>query len=138
MRQVEGEYSADSRTFIPVSHGNADGPEPVKVILRSPTEAQRRAATRSLKWELKLDTEGVPVIGKDGKPDFDTDAESVDEWRRVLLTSCVVRVLQYKDAAGDPIDTGAKLWEHGEDSFIDEVSVEISEGLSTSKAQKKT
>ena len=131
-RRVPGPAPGLEYPFTPDVPG-----EPVRIILRRPTEAIKREYNRlSAPVEVALDDRGKP---KGDTARMLPEAPRVrSERERWLLEQCVVRVEEYIGADGKPIATGAQLWEHGESEIFWPVVAELVTGASLTTEQKKT
>lgn len=124
-RIIRGAAPGDELTFIPTYDGNAESPDPAKVIIRAPTQADKRAHLLAVS-KLSQSIATTP----------DAELERVMEACRVTIEMFVLRVEGYADASG-PIATAKDLWERGETRLADEVGGWIMGLLGLSEPQQK-
>lgn len=133
MRKVKGPPAGVERTYVPRVGG-----DPIRVVIKNPTEADKRRIFSSLRTSVKLGADGKAELGPDGKPVVEVSLGDGEAWKREALKLCVVRIEDYTGTSGAPIVTGDDLAEHGETEIIEDVAAEIITGFSLTEEQKKT
>lgn len=139
MRRVPGPPPGEVVTITPVSFGNDQEPDPIRIKVRHPNEAEKRGLRRL--WVL-----GDPARDDEGNLRYDETGdllrkitpESQDRYTLELCKSFVVSVENYEDAGGEPIATGEDLFHRGESEILDEVIAGIVGGASLRDREKKT
>jgi hypothetical protein len=104
--------------------------EPVRILIRYPTEAERRALHRAHLADIELDED------EDGNQTV--SEETVERWTRATISECVSEVADYADFFDVPITDGAGLAARGEEIILAAVMDEITNGSALSESQKKT
>lgn len=139
-RTVNGPSPGSERVYVPKAFDNHLDEDPVTVIIKNPTEANKRRFAMMFRPVVKLDMESVKKSKEADIKDVDVkiDLAEADEWSRAILTGCVIDVKNYTDAKGDPISNGEQLWKHGEQEFVTEIQNECTSGFSLEEEEKKT
>ena len=132
MRKVQGPPSGAEYDYTPEVKG-----DPIVVRLKIPTEADKRRFGRVLRGAMKFDDSGEAVKDSDGNIAIEIDQNVADRWQQAMLLGCVVSVTGYADNRGEPIRSGADLFEHGESEIVNLVVAEIQTGY-TMLAEKKS
>ncbi len=135
MRQVIGPPPGAVDEFTPEAFGNREDPTPVVVVYKVPTEEWKRNAARDgTRGSIMLDrTTGQPELDANGRVRVAFEANAVDDRKRRKALELVIAVRNYDGADGKPIDTGDRLWTHGEAEIVREVADHImaSAGVTT-------
>lgn len=124
--------------FVPQSFGNAEDPQPVTVYLRAPSEADKRDALVVLVGQAEAGPgakDAVKVKTDQGEVTIGFSQEI--EKKGCRLARWVERVENYADSDGEPIATGADLWERGEYGFALEVDEAIGILMGLSVEERK-
>lgn len=121
-RVVEGPAPGQMTEYIPdVKIGDWDNrtdPDPVTVWVTNPTRAGVRKVRASSKPQrVEMDAKGNVIS-------MDIDEYEQEERMKRTLEAFVEKVENYK-ANGVDIADGKTLWEHGESSFVYDVSTHI-------------
>lgn len=124
-RRVPGPVPGAERPFVPAVPG-----EPVRLVLRTPTEGRKRLYIRASIGDVEIDETGRKAARQ--TPEDEMDA------RRALLRDCVVSIADYVGADGKPIETGEQLHEHGESEIVNAVVDELMRRASLTEEEKKT
>lgn len=138
MRKVGGPTPGQLREYIPKAFGNRRDRDPVTVVVRTPTEADKRAlsalgdATR-----VVVDNDGQPVTTGQGNYVIEVDTAKAVEVDQATVRRFVVEVRNYTGADGKAIDTADRLAEHGETELLSEVASEIRTALSLTASEGK-
>jgi hypothetical protein len=138
MRTVSGPSPGLEREFVPASFGNRSDPDPIRVWILSPTEAEKREVNTSESTAVfDFGQDGSPKIGPDGKPLLKIDLGDSTRRQHALLKRFVSRVTGYFAPGGNPITDGDLLARHGETDIVGEVYREIMTAHSLTEAQSK-
>lgn len=139
MRRVQGHTPGLAVTFTPTAFGNKKDPQPIEVDFTAPTEAEKRAARAAGdRGAISIDTTtGQAVRDAKGlvRVEFGADGDAREKQRAIERHVTAVR--NYVGADGKAIDTGARLWTHGEREIVDEVAAEILRSTGLSDPEKK-
>ena len=96
---------------------------------------------RELQEDVRVDIvtghDGRPVVDDEGNPQVSVKVGDSAKWQETACRRCVDSVGNYLDAAGNPIDDGAKLAENGETELVSEIAAEIMVGLGMDDEAKK-
>lgn len=123
-RSVSGPQPNALREFKPESFENHADPDPYKVWIRDPSEADKRNL-------ISMQT-GVEA----GAPAATVDLASMIAWQRRAVEVHVERVEGYA-MRGVEITDGKLLAEHGETEIVAEVAYEIFSATSLTEVEKK-
>ena len=123
-RSVTGPQPNQLREFIPEAFENHADPDPYKVWIRDPSEADKRNL-------IAMQT-GVDA----GAPASKVDLASMIAWQRKAVEVHVERVEGYA-MRGIEITDGKLLAEHGETEIVAEVAYEIFAATSLTEQEKK-
>ena len=138
--KLSGQPAGELREFTPEACGNRTDPKPCRVVLRNPTEAQKREILAQMKFALRLGPDGKPLMGADGKPQVDIDMGADTARRRRAIEECLVAVhdLTRPGPNGTEIAvTETDFLTHAPTPLLDEVSDEALTGYSLSAEAKK-
>ena len=117
MLRAKGRVPGREVRYIPESFGNRSDSSPVAITYRVPNEGERR--------EL--------LVFNDG-PDKE-DAIIAKQHR--AIRKCVLRVENYFDQSGKPIDDGAALAEHVDSAIVFEMVSEIMSSVEPGEEEVK-
>lgn len=123
-RSVDGPKPNFEREFIPEAFENREDPDPYKIWIRDPTEADKRQL-------VALQT-GINV----GAPGESIDLASMIRWQQEAIRIHVLKVTGYSVREIEIVD-GETLAEHGESEIVAEVALEIFAAASLSETEKK-
>ena len=134
----DGPAAGEERYYTPHALGNRDLPDPTRVVLRNPTEAQRRRFYLEQRAGTKVSQDG-PIKKPDGSLWIEMDVRGSDEWRRLAIEQCLVRVDGYERRATSGwvgVITATDFYTHARREFVDEVSEEIITGYSLTEDER--
>lgn len=135
-RKVTGPRPGEVRKYIPdVSVGewsNRADADPVVAWIKNPTEADKRRVLSGYAKTQRIE------VDKSGAPKAVEIGGDSQAWKREALTEFVDRVENYVGADGEPIATGARMFEHGEAGFVDDIVGEILTAFSLREEEKKS
>lgn len=138
MRTIREYMGGETREYIPKAFGNRDDSTPVKIIIKNPTEYEKRKlSSESSIAKTVLDEFGKPKLDKDGDPQIEINLKNENERQKKVIELFVVSVINYFTANGKPIQTGEDLAMHGESEFVSEVYIEIIASLSLKETDIK-
>ena len=136
----DGPPAGDEYVYVPAAYDNRSSADPVRVTLRVPTEAQKRAVYGRMRSTVELDAAGKPKIDSTGKPEIVVDVNADDEWRREVLRQCVVRVDGYErkgpGGAYVPLADADGLIHHAKPLFFYELSTVALAGYGIGEEKK--
>ena len=129
MRKVSGPTPGATAEYVPEAFGNRRDESPIVVVFKVPTEEWKRAAARdATRGSVMIDrSTGEPERDASGRVRVAFEHGSADDRRRQKALECVLEVRNYDGADGKPIDSGARLWTHGESPIVVEVADHILE-----------
>ena len=133
-RKVTGPKPGGSRYFVPASFENRKDPEPIRVEIKDPTEAEKRTLTL-LQTELGF-ANGEIARDANGAPQINVTLEAMANFQKQAVLAHVVSVENYEVREIEIVD-GATLAEHGETEILAEVALEITTGMSLGEHEKK-
>ena len=123
-RSIEGPRPDQVREFIPEAFENRQDPDPYKVWIKDPTEADKRKLV-ALQTSLEA-----------GAPAAAVDLASMIRWQQEAVKLHVERVEGYS-MRGVEITNGDSLAQHGESEIVAEVALEIFTAASLTEQEKK-
>ena len=126
-RKIPGHKPGSLVEFIPEALGNKDEATPVRVFIRAPSEAERRAFL----------ADKVEMVTTAGEMTPRAVYELALRTKERLVESFVASVENYADQDDKPVDTGKALKERGEFLLMCEVAGAIEEILALSEESKK-
>ena len=128
----------EERRYVPKAFGNREDSDPCAVYIRQPTEAQRRAVTRTATAGagFSIGSDGQPALDENGDIRISFGDDQID-WQREIVKRFVVRVENYTDSRGNAITNGEELAEHGDSAVVEEVANEIWEAVGLRPDAKK-
>lgn len=121
--------------FVPRFGGNDTAPDgdQVRVYIRAPSQSEKREHLVKVMERVTYEADA----GGADKPRVAVKMAEVMARKEASVRTFVERVENYDGADGQPIETGAQLWEHGEWACSDEVSAEVESMLMLTDAAKK-
>jgi len=128
-RKVHGYPPGVERCYIPQAYNNRQDPDPIKVWIRQPTEADKRRLTAG--------GEPYEFETRDGVTSCKVDLARAVEKQIAYVVGFVTRVEGYTSASDKPITDGAMLAELGEAAIVTEVADEIRDQLSLTETERK-
>ena len=135
-RKVNGPAPGGRREYIPEVFENREDPDPLKVTIKDPTEAEKREMVKR-QTALLTDGSGAPILDEHGNPRISVNMDGMLAWQLAAVTAHVEAMSGY-EVRGIDIDTGAKLAEHGETELISEIALEILTGAGLTEGEKKS
>ena len=123
-RSIQGPRPDQVREFIPEAFDNRQDPDPYKVWIKDPTEADKRKLV-ALQTSLEA-----------GAPAAAVDLASMIRWQQEAVKIHVERVEGYS-MRGVEITDGDSLANHGESEIVAEVALEIFTAASLTEQEKK-
>ena len=123
-RSIQGPRPDQVREFIPEAFDNRQDPDPYKVWIKDPTEADKRKLV-ALQTSLEA-----------GAPAAAVDLASMIRWQQEAVKIHVERVEGYS-MRGVEITDGDSLAKHGESEIVAEVALEIFTAASLTEQEKK-
>lgn len=108
----------ETRWYTPMAYGNREDMQPTRVLLRNPSEAEKRRLYR----DLEVTDDGTVVTRR-------TD----DGWVRDALCLAVIEVQNYTGPGGKPITTAEELFENGHTKVSYEIATEVITAVSLSE-----
>lgn len=123
-RKIQGPRPDQVREFIPEAFDNRQDPDPYKVWIKDPTEADKR---KLVALQTSLDA---------GAPAAAVDLASMIRWQQEAVKIHVERVEGYS-MRGVEITDGDSLAKHGESEIVAEVALEIFTAASLTEQEKK-
>ena len=133
-RKVAGPKPGGSRYYVPTAFNNNEDPDPIRVEIKDPTEAEKRRLTL-LQTELGFQN-GEIARDENGSPQINVTLEAMANYQKEAVLSHVVSVENYEVREIEIVD-GETLAEHGETEILAEVALEITTGLSLEASEKK-
>jgi hypothetical protein len=137
-RKIPGPVPGALIEFVPKAFGNALEAEPVRVLIRAPSERERREhfETGVQSVTIKMQN-GKPVLDEKGEPIVEVKLADRAERRDAAIRRFVDHVEGYVDQADAPISTAADLAERGELEVLNEVEAKINALLGLTEDEQK-
>lgn len=132
MRRVPGLKPGTLVAFVPEAFGNRGEAEPVRVWLKAPSEADRRAHLAEI-----MERVDVTAASPGSPPKLSLTFADILERKRKAILRFVDKVENYTGQDEQPIVTAADLWERGELAVCNEVDEEIERLLALGEPEKK-
>ena len=123
-RSIQGPRPDQVREYIPEAFDNRQDPDPYKVWIKDPTEADKRKLV-ALQTSIEA---GAPAAG--------VDLASMIRWQQEAVKMHVTKVSGYS-MRGVEITDGDSLAKHGESEIVAEVALEIFTAASLTEQEKK-
>jgi len=134
-RVISGPKPGTIRKLIPRSFDNHLDKDPVTILIRIPTEGEKRqVGYQGSSLELVLDADGKSEKDEHGNPKIAASVGKALDRQSQLLEKFVAGVENYTGADGK-ILTGSDLIEFGETEIILEVFESIDSGLGLEKEE---
>jgi hypothetical protein len=122
-RNLQTHKPGAERDYIPSAFGNDKENSPIKVVIKHPSEGDRRRIISEMKVK----------VGANGE--VETELKEQNIWIEKALKQHVMKIENYS-IGGQAITNGVDLWEFGEQELIDELITEIMQGISEDNKKK--
>ena len=122
-RTVEGYTTRNARRYVPEAYDNRSDPDPIVVMIRYPTEHDRRTMHRP-------ESEGVEMKKVDGEDTMRLKPISEASLFDRAIRACLVSCSNYFDRNHEPIDDAESFITHAETDLYYEVATEILDSAS--------